>query len=110
MTASTPFRRLSATNGLRAFRHRNYRLFFSGQLVSLIGTWMQQVAQAWLVLELTRDPVWLGIVAAAQFLPVMVLGLVAGVAADALPKRRVLLATQTAMMVLAAILAVLVLT
>ena len=66
------------------FRHRNYRLFFTGQAISLIGTWMQQVAQAWLVLELTHDPIWLGIVAAAQFIPVMVLGLFAGVAADAL--------------------------
>jgi MFS family permease len=108
MTAATPFQRLGASNGLRAFRHRNYRLFFGGQLVSLVGTWMQQVAQAWLVLQLTHDPVWLGIVAAAQFLPVMVLGLFAGVAADALPKRRVLIATQTSMMILAAILTVLV--
>ena len=110
MTIATPFRRLSASNGLRAFRHRNYRLFFGGQLVSLVGTWMQQVAQAWLVLELTHDPVWLGIVSAAQFLPVIVLGLFAGVAADALPKRRVLLGTQLSMMVLAAVLTVLVAT
>ena len=93
---------------MRAFRHRNYRLFFGGQAISLVGTWMQQIAQAWLVLELTHDPIWLGIVAAAQFIPVMVLGLFAGVAADALPKRRVLLWTQVAMMALAAILAVLV--
>jgi MFS family permease len=69
---------------------------------------MQQVAQAWLVLQLTGDPIWLGIVATAQFLPVMILGLFAGVAADALPKRRVLIATQTAMMVLALVLAALV--
>ncbi len=66
---------------MRAFRHRNYRLFFAGQAISLVGTWMQQVAQA-----LARpdahggDPFWLGVVAAAQFLPVMVLGLFAGVA------------------------------
>jgi MFS family permease len=110
MSIATPFRRLGASNGLRAFRHRNYRLFFGGQLISLVGTWMQQVAQAWLVLELTHDPVWLGIVSAAQFLPVIVLGLFAGVAADALPKRRVLLGTQVSMMVLAAILTVLVAT
>ena len=71
-------RRLEKTNGLRAFRHRNYRLFFAGQAVSLIGTWMQQVAQAWLVLILTHDPIWLGIVAAAQFLPVMIFGPVRG--------------------------------
>jgi len=101
-------RRLIASDGARSFRHRNYRLFFTGQAISLVGTWMQQVAQAWLVLELTHDPVWLGVVAAAQFLPVVVLGLFAGVAADALPKRRVLIWTQVAMMILAAILAALV--
>ncbi|MFL5675330.1 MAG: MFS transporter, partial [Chloroflexota bacterium] len=100
--------RLSESDGMSPFRHRNFRLFFAGQTVSLIGTWMQQVAQAWLVLQLTHDPIWLGIVAAAQFIPVMVLGLFAGVAADALPKRRVLIATQISMMVLAGILAVLV--
>jgi MFS family permease len=101
-------RRLIRSEGMSAFRHRNYRLFFGGQAISLVGTWMQQVAQAWLVLQITHDPIWLGVVAAAQFLPVMVLGLFAGVAADALPKRRVLLWTQVAMMVLAAVLAVLV--
>jgi len=100
--------RLADSDGMSPFRHRNYRLFFGGQAVSLVGTWMQQVAQAWLVLELTHDPIWLGVVAAAQFLPVMVLGLFAGVAADALPKRRVLIWTQTTMMILAAILSVLV--
>ena len=100
--------RLSGSAGVAAFQHRNYRLFFSGQLISLIGTWMQQVAQAWLVLQLTGDPIWLGIVATAQFLPVMVFGLFAGVAADALPKRRVLIGTQVSMMILAAILAALV--
>jgi len=93
---------------LSAFRHPNYRLFFGGQLVSLIGTWMQQVAQAWLVLILTGDPFWLGVVAAAQFVPVLFLGLFAGILADALPKKETLLATQAAMMVLAATLAVLV--
>ena len=87
-------RRLGDGNGLRVFRHRNYRLFFIGQAVSLVGTWMQQVAQAWLVLQLTHDPIWLGIVAAAQFIPVMIFGLFAGVLADALPKRRVLIWTQ----------------
>jgi MFS family permease len=103
-------RRLVRAEGMRALRHRNYRLFFGGQAISLIGTWMQQVAQAWLLLELTHDPIWLGLAAAAQYIPVMILGLFAGVAADALPKRRVLIGTQTAMMVLAAVLAVLVIT
>ncbi len=100
--------RLTGSNGMSAFRHRNYRLFFAGQAISLVGTWMQQVAQAWLVLLLTKDPIWLGIVAAAQFIPVMILGLFAGVAADAMPKHRVMLWTQAIMMILAALLAALV--
>lgn len=98
--------REAARRSLTAFGHRNYRLFFGGQAISLIGTWMQQVAQAWLVLELSDgDPLWLGVVAAAQFVPVLVLGLFAGLLADALPKRQTLMAAQAVMMVLAAILA-----
>jgi MFS family permease len=93
-----------ATHGWRALRHRNYRLFFSGQLVSLIGTWMQTVAQSWLVLQLTHDPFMLGVVAAAQFVPVMAFGLFGGLVADQWPKRRTLLFTQTSAMVLAFVL------
>jgi MFS family permease len=104
-------RRIARTKAMSAFRHRNFRLFFGGQAISLVGTWMQQVAQAWLVLTVSGgDPLWLGVVAAAQFLPVMVLGLFAGVLADVLPKRQTLLAVQVVMMVLAAVLAVLVAT
>jgi MFS family permease len=88
-------------NGGRAFRHRNYRLFFAGQLTSLIGTWMQQVALAWLVLKLTHDPFILGLVTALGFLPVLILGLFGGLIADALPKRRTLMVTQTVQMILA---------
>ena len=91
---------------MRAFSHRNYRLFFGGQAISLVGTWMQQVAQAWLVLQLTGDALWLGVIAAAQFLPILILGLPAGVFADALPKRRTLLVTQVGKMSLSIILAV----
>ena len=95
----------TARRSVSAFRHRNYRLFFVGQAISLVGTWMQQVAQAWLVLEISDgDPLWLGVVAAAQFVPVIILGLFAGVLADALPKRQTLMAAQAAMMVLAVIL------
>ncbi len=97
----------SLPTGLRAFRHRNFRLFYAGQAVSLVGTWMQQVAQGWLVLELTGDAFALGLVAAAQFLPVMLLGLFGGVAADAIPKRNGLVATQIASGVLALIMGVL---
>lgn len=98
---------MMGARGVSAFRHRNYRLFFTGQAISLVGTWMQQVAQAWLVLELTHDPLWLGVVAAAQFIPVMIFGLFAGVLADTLPKRPTLIVVQSVMMTLAAILAVL---
>ena len=90
-----------------ALRHRNFRLFWFGQLISLIGTWMQSVAQAWLVLLLTHDPFWLGVVAAVQFTPVLVLGLFGGILADMLPKRRTIIGTQAILMVLALVLAVL---
>jgi MFS family permease len=96
-----PGPRLTLANGARALRHRNYRLFFSGQLVSLVGTWMQTVAQSWLVLQLTGDPFLLGLVAAVQFMPVLVLGLFGGLIADALPKRKTLVVTQTIQMLLA---------
>ncbi len=95
---------LSLRNGSRAFAHRNYQLFFGGQAVSLVGTWMQTVAQAWLILQLTRDPIWLGLLSAVQFLPVMVFGLFGGLIADALPKRGTLIATQVVQMLLAFIL------
>jgi MFS family permease len=94
--------------GLRALNHRDYRLFFSGQLISLIGTWMQRVAQSWLVLELTNSPFKLGLVTALQSAPMLCLAFVAGAIADRLPKRRILIGTQTALMAQAFVLAVLV--
>jgi MFS family permease len=97
-------------SGWRAMRHRNYRLFYGGQLVSLIGTWMMTVAQSWLVLQLTGDPFLLGVVAAAQFGPVLVLGLFGGLIADSLPKRRTLVGTQGFAMILGLIMSALVLT
>ncbi|NCC37777.1 MAG: MFS transporter, partial [Chloroflexia bacterium] len=92
---------------LRALRHRNYRLFFIGQLISLIGTWMQSVAQGWLVLRLTDSPALLGIVAAASSLPVLLFSLPAGTVVDRVSKQKLLLATQVAAMLLAISLAVL---
>ncbi|MFC0547005.1 MFS transporter [Kutzneria chonburiensis] len=81
-----------------SLRERNYRLFASGQIVSLIGTWMQRVAQDWLVLELSgKDPVALGIAAALQFLPTLFLSLWAGVLADRLDKRKLLMLLQASM-------------
>ena len=93
---------------LRAFAHRDFRLFFCGQGVSLIGTWMQSVAQSWLVLELTNSPFRLGLVGTLQFAPVLFLSFFAGALADRLPKRRLLIATQSLMCAQALVLAALV--
>jgi MFS family permease len=79
---------------LRALRHRNFRLFFFGQLVSLTGSWMQGLAQGWLVWRMTQSTFLLGLVGFAQLAPVLLLGLVGGVAADRFERRRIVLATQ----------------
>jgi MFS family permease len=84
---------------LGALRHRNYRLFFGGQLVSTIGTWMQSIAQPWLVLQLTHSAVLVALVLAVQNLPILVAGPFGGLVADRYPKRRVLQVTQAAFMV-----------
>lgn len=89
----------------RSLRIRNYRLFFFGQLVSMTGTWMQSVAQAWLVLRLTGSGVALGVVTALQFMPILLFGVWGGVIADRVDKRRALIATQSAMAAVAAALA-----
>jgi len=86
-------------------KSHNYRLFFAGQLISLPGTWMQRIAQAWLILALTRSPIAVGVLALAQFLPFTVLGLFAGVVVDRLDARRTVIATQAASMALASALA-----
>ncbi len=91
-------------------RHRNYRLFFTGQLVSVIGTWMQNIALAWLVIELTSSPVAVGILAFCRFVPFTVFGLFAGVVADRVENRKLVIGTQLVSMLLSAILTVVVLT
>ena len=88
----------------------NYRRYFAGQAVSLVGTWMQTVAQGWLVLELTGSGTALGMVAAAQFLPILLLAPYGGVLADRLDKRRVLIATQLGLGATALLLGLLVVT
>ena len=93
---------------LGALAHRDFRVFWLGQLVSLIGTWMQSVSQSWLVLELTGSPFKLGLVGTLQFAPMLVFSLFAGVIADRVRKRRLLLVTQSALLVQALVLAVLV--
>jgi MFS family permease len=92
---------------LSAFRNLNYRLFYFGQVVSQSGTWMQRVAQSWLVLQLTDSPFALGTVTALQFIPMLVLSLFGGVIADRFRKRNILVVTQGIMATQAVVIAVL---
>lgn len=92
---------------LRALQSRNYRLFASGQLASLIGTWMQTVAESWLVYRLTGSPLLLGFTGFASQVPVFLLAPLGGVVADRYDRRRILIATQASAMVLALLLATL---
>jgi len=87
-------------------RHRNYRLFFAGQLVSLAGSWMQNIALAWLVIQLSGSPLAIGILAFCRFLPFTVLGLFAGVIVDRFDTRRLVMTTQAAAMTVSAVLAI----
>ncbi len=103
MTAPRPL-----PSGLRSLAHRDFRLFLSGQLVSLIGTWMQSVGQSWLVLQLTNSAFKLGVVGALQFTPMLFLSFLAGAIADRVRKRRMIIGTQTALMLQAFALAALV--
>src|ERR1700757_3763419 len=92
---------------IRSLRNRNFRLFWTGNFLSNIGTWMQNVAQGWLVLTLNNSSFWLGVVGFAGAIPFLVFTLFGGVVADRVNKRRLLLVTQTVMMVLAFLLAAL---
>jgi MFS family permease len=102
--------RSRVATAVRALRHRNFQLFFAGQMISLIGTWMQTVAQSWLVYRLTGSTLLLGTVGFAGQIPVFLVAPIGGAIADRTNRHRVVIATQTASMVLAFILAVLTLT
>src|SRR5215470_5385551 len=97
----------SALALLTVFRHRNYRLFFAGQLVSLMGTWMQSVAQAWLVYSLTHSPFLLGLTSFCAQVTVFFIAPFGGVIADRVDRRRMLIWTQSLSMAQAILLAVL---
>jgi MFS family permease len=99
---------LSAT--FRALRHRNFQLFFGGQLISLIGTWMQSIAEAWLVYRLTGSSLLLGLVGFSSQIPVFLVAPIGGIVADRLNRQRVVIGTQLASMSLALIFSVLTLT
>jgi MFS family permease len=94
----------------RALKHRNFQLFFSGQIISLVGTWMQTVAEAWLVYRLTGSSVLLGVLGFVGQIPIFLLSPVGGLVADRWPRRRVVIATQVSSMMLAFTLATLTLT
>ncbi len=101
---------MRAPSLFRSLRRRNFRLFLSGQLVSNLGTWMQNVALAWLVLQITHSPLDVGVVSAVQFVPALAFGAYGGVVADRFPKRNLLVFTQSGLALAAATLATLDLT
>src|SRR5512133_3127347 len=90
-----------------SFRHRNYQLWFGGQLVSVIGTWMQSIAQGWLVYQLSHSEFALGLVGFAAAIPVLLISPWGGVIVDTFPKRKMLVITQSTAMILALVLALL---
>ena len=102
---NTSDRTSGISNTFRALRHRNFRLFFAGQFVSLTGTWMQSVAQSWLVYRLTGSVVLLGLIGFASQIPVFLLAPIGGTVADRYNRHRILIVTQSCAMVLAGILA-----
>src|SRR5512143_3497743 len=97
--------RFSLDQTFAALKYRNYRLWFVGQLVSLVGTWMQATAQGYLVFQLTQSPAYLGYVGFAAGVPAWLFTLHGGLIADRISRRNLMVITQTAMMVLAFILA-----
>src|SRR6202140_1087139 len=99
-----------ASGTFRALRHRNFQLFFSGQIISLLGTWMQTVAQAWLIYRLTGSAALLGVLGFVGQIPILLLSPLAGFVADRWPRRRIVISTQTSSMLLAFILAALTMT
>jgi len=110
MRAPAPEHRSRLQDMVRSLRHRNFQLFFSGQLISLIGTWMDTVAEAWLVYRLTHSSLLLGTTSFAGQIPVFLLAPIGGVVADRFDRRKIVIATQACSMVLAAILSFLTLT
>jgi MFS family permease len=107
---STLLTRLAALPTFKSLRHKNYRLFFSGQIFSLIGTWMQSMAQSWLVYQLTYSSVWLGTIGFLNSIPILFLSMFGGSLADRMSKRKLIIITQLVSLIQAFLLAILVLT
>src|SRR6202166_4662290 len=102
-----PEHRSRARAMVRSLRHRNFQLFFSGQMISLVGTWVDNIAEAWLVYRLTGSSLLLGTVAFAGQIPVFLLAPIGGMVADRWNRQRIVIATQATSMILAFILAAL---
>ncbi|MCL5104799.1 MAG: MFS transporter [Armatimonadetes bacterium] len=107
LTESIVLKPWRGPRGLRAFRHRNFTLYWIGQVISFTGSWMQSVAMGWLVLKLTGSAWHLGVVGAMATIPVLIFGLPAGTLADRLDKRKIVIVTQTLAMIQALVLAAL---
>src|ERR1035437_7521445 len=105
--APGPIGQCRIAGAFRSLKHRNFRLFFGGQIISLVGTWMQTIAQSWLIYRLTGSSVLLGVLGFVSQIPIFLLAPIGGLAADRWPRQRVVLATQAASMLLAFILAAL---
>ena len=106
-TPPVPAARPRLPRTFRAMQHRNYRLYFAGQLISMAGTWMQTIAQAWLVYQLSHSELMLGVVGFAAAIPSLLVSPWGGVIVDRVPKRQLLVITQASMMLLAFMLAAL---
>lgn len=104
------FVKRKAISAFPAFQSKNYRLYFAGQLTSLVGTWMQTVAQGWLVLQITNSSFYVGLIAALNLLPVFFFSLFGGVLVDRFSKKKLIICTETVAMVLAIILGLLTIT
>ena len=103
MNGDTPRRKLSLKKTFAALKHRNYRLWFWGQMTSLFGTWMQTTAQGFLIFQLTHSSAFLGYVGFASGIPSWIFMMYGGVVADRMSRRRLLIITQITMMILALI-------
>lgn len=101
------FGRTSFRQSFVALKHRNFRLFWFGQCISLLGTWMQQTAQTWLVYSMTKSPFLLGILGVFQYAPILLLSLFAGVLVDRFPKKKLLMIIQILMMLQAVVFTIL---
>ena len=104
-TVAASLRQSKFQDTIRSLKHRNFQLFFSGQIISLVGTWMDMVAEAWLVYRLTGSSLLLGTVTFAGQLPVLLISPFAGLVADRLNRRKIVITTQFASMIIAGILA-----